>query len=318
MSAPNSFPLSFNDIHIDGDKVFVTSTPTSNKFEDQGAAYILVGKQWYGGVLSIPTISVTAHPLPLVLGINRQVGRFSPKDSAFFYETLLESEETDSLLLGPPSEITTIGDHAYVCGMSRSVHKCLDRNRWVRIDHDVRDTSDAIKGFRSIDGFAEDDIYAAGWGGEIWHYNGNRWRQIDSPTNVTLNKLICAKDGKVYIAGDAGFLLVGRDESWNIYTIPHEKDDLYAVAYFKNEVYVSGTDRLYILKGNRLKPVKIQSKQPIEYGPNQAFGMLAATDEVMWCGGNKCLMFTHDGHWWEEVPNYDLPGLDEIMDDDDD
>lgn len=315
MSAPYDFPLSFNSICILKGKYLFTATPDDDQYEDMGGFYILYENKWFGGIHEIPTIGSTVadepYRTPVFLGVNRQVGRMVKEEEAYCYETILESEETDSLLLGPAREIRTIGQHAYVCGMSRSVHKCLGRDQWVRIDHDVRSEEDDNSGFKSIDGFSEQDIYAVGFNGEIWHYNGKGWSAVDSPVNVTLNKVICASSGDVYIVCGSGLLLHGRNDQWRTYSLETKKN-LYAVTYFKGQVFAASLDGLYKLQDDELVSVKIQSKEPIEYEPHEAFGMLAASDDIMWCGGAKCLMFTHDGITWEEVMDYDLPAMEEI------
>ena len=59
-------------------------------------------------------------------------------------------------------------------------------------------------------------IYAAGWEGEIWHYDGNRWSSICSPTNIILNDICCAGDGNVYAGGRVGMLIVCRRDHWKV------------------------------------------------------------------------------------------------------
>ncbi len=45
-------------------------------------------------------------------------------------------------------------------------------------------------GFKDIDGFSENDLYACG--GEIMHFDGQRWTKLDTPTSAKW----CRTDGQ--------------------------------------------------------------------------------------------------------------------------
>ena len=62
---------------------------------------------------------------------------------------------------------------AYAVGPCRICYRRDDTEVWTRIDHGAQtDDMDLMdSGFSSIDGFSDDDIYTAGWGGELWHYD---------------------------------------------------------------------------------------------------------------------------------------------------
>jgi hypothetical protein len=62
--------------------------------------------------------------------------------------------------------------------------------------------------------FSENDMYAAGGQGDLWHYNGTKWRQLPFPSNELLHTICCAGDGNVYITGQNGSLWVGREDRW--------------------------------------------------------------------------------------------------------
>ena len=89
---------------------------------------------------------------------------------------------------------------------------------WQRIDRSIfRPFSGTIDGFlTAVDGFSPTDVYAVGMGGMIVHWNGQDWRPLDSPTNVTLTSVRCASDGRVYVGGGGGIVLVGsRADGWS-------------------------------------------------------------------------------------------------------
>jgi hypothetical protein len=72
-----------------------------------------------------------------------------------------------------------------------------------------------VIGFEDLGGYGPDEMYAVGWGGEIWWCDRGRWRRVDSPTSANLRALYCADDA-VYIVGHNGTMLRGRHDSWQV------------------------------------------------------------------------------------------------------
>lgn len=103
-------------------------------------------------------------------------------------------------------EIRAIGQHAYAVGMGRAVYRCEGVANWRRVDNGVSADLqlDSDSGFNPIDGFNEQDIYAVGWNGEIWHYFESQWKKRKNLTDLALQRVICAPDGFVYIVDSEG------------------------------------------------------------------------------------------------------------------
>ena len=312
MPAPEKLSVSFNSVNIDGDKALFTGS-----YKEEKGVLIIYNSQrknWSFTELDIPTIGVTVaeipKPRPVMLYFDhRAVGRLTPEKEAIVTELLIES---DNDYIWTPDEIRTIGKHAYVTGMRRSVRRCEGIDKWVRIDRDVcvndilsyEERKKKSYGFKSIHGFSEDDIYAVGYEGEIWHYNGQSWRPISSITNVTLYKVVCAPDGYVYISGELGMLLRGRNDAWKC--LHKESGSQFrSIAWFRDQLYVgmirsSGRGALYKLENDELETV---ISMPVQF--------MDASNEVMWVGNSMSLRYTHDGENWQE-PDYSLPGLEEF------
>lgn len=125
----------------------------------------------------------------------------------------VESSPTER---GPMRGIRTIGERVYAVGMDRQVYRRDASCKWQAIDKGARpkDGSEEVVGFESIDGFDEQEIYAVGWDGEIWLYNGRTWKQKDSPTNMVLVDVCCGGDGQAYACGRVGTLVRGRANRW--------------------------------------------------------------------------------------------------------
>jgi len=186
--------------------------------------------------------------------------------------------------------------HAYAVGSGRVVYRKEGLDNWSRIDQTCKPKSRekmADVGFFSIDGFAEDDIYAVGWNGEIWHYNGEKWQRKDSPTNVTLFKVLCCEDGNVYACGQLGRIVKGRDDSWEVITQDETEETLRGLAYFKGELYISTTQFIYKIGKKGFEQVIF------DYNAITC-AQLYATEDLMLSVGAKDV-YLYDGEDWEKI-----------------
>jgi hypothetical protein len=213
-------------------------------------------------------------------------------------ESLSDAQKGSKRKPGLMREIRTIAaGRAYAVGTGRQAYrretdgvwKCIDA--WSQLDsRELVDYS-----FESIDGFSEKEIYTVGWKGEIWHYNGVKWTQVTSPTNLALHKVKCAGDGMAYIGGKGGVLIRGRERKWEI--IDHEKteEDIWGMEWFNEKLYASTLDLIYTLDGDDLEEV--------EYGeaeiPDTCYH-LSSADGIMWSvGAHDVLQF--DGKEWTRI-----------------
>jgi hypothetical protein len=185
---------------------------------------------------------------------------------------------------------------AFAAGMMRQVYKRDGANSWSAIDQGMRAPKDAkVCGFESIDGFSQKEIYAAGYRGEIWRYDGKTWRQIDSPTNLVLSNLICAGDGKVYACGQEGLLLRGRKDAWEVVEHDSTKQDLWGLAWYDGRLFLASTKQVFTLeKGDELQRVRMGEDTPLT-----AYH-LSTADGILWSVGAKDVM-AFDGTSWSRI-----------------
>jgi hypothetical protein len=197
---------------------------------------------------------------------------------------------------GPLRGVRCIGDHVYVVGMNRQAYRRNTDNAWVSFDAGARPSpSDkTVVGFEAVDGFSESEIYAVGWDGEIWAYDGKLWKQVDSPTNLTMTSLRCGGDGLCYAAGRRGLLVRGRGSKWDL--VEHESiiDDIWGLEWYADRLYLATMDALYTLVDGKLHVVEFGSDAP------GTCYHLSAGDGVLWSIGAKDLM-AFDGNTWTRI-----------------
>jgi hypothetical protein len=215
----------------------------------------------------------------------------------FHEEVIRDQDKAPVERKGKLLRVRGIGQRAYVVGMGRQVYRRDDAHRWTPIDQSVLVPADNMQllGFNSIDGFSETDIYAVGLKGEIWHFNGKRWQQLDSPTNRILNDAVCAGDGQVYACGDEGFLLRGRNDNWSIITDESFKRDIWNLCWFADRLFIATTQGLFFLNDKgQVKSVDFGGDMP------KTTYHLSARDGILWSIGSKDIM-QFDGKTWTRI-----------------
>ncbi|MGE0756359.1 MAG: hypothetical protein AB7O38_05045 [Pirellulaceae bacterium] len=247
------------------------------------------------GVSSWGTVSFDRCRHPLEQGIAMgEFGEAMLMGSGDIHAETIRDGDSSPETRGYLRRVRGIAGVAYAAGMDRQVYRRQDHSRWVSIDHSMRPSADGVYGFEGLDGFAEDDIYAGGYGGEIWQYDGRRWTQRDSPTNAVLTNLVCGGDGWVYACGRVGLLLRGRGDEWSVVEHEATQDDFWGLAWFGNRLYLASYHRLFRLEDDTLVPV--------EFGEDMAQTRyhLAAADGVLWSIGAQDVM-SFDGASWTRI-----------------
>jgi hypothetical protein len=194
-------------------------------------------------------------------------------------------------------DMRLIGGRLYVAGMARRVYRRDGPNQWIAIDQGVfvpRAARRQAIGFNSLDGLDEKHIYAVGYKGEIWFYNGQVWVQQDSPTNVVLNVVRCVSPTEIYACGMAGTILRGTNSQWRVVEQDATKKDFWGMAVFQGRVYVSNYDGVFVVEDAGLTPIDMRLKKI-------STAYLDAADGVLWSVGERDAAYTEDGAKWTLV-----------------
>lgn len=203
---------------------------------------------------------------------------------------------------GPLLDARFVGKHAYVAGMHRQLYRreISDSGTadWVRCDGGLvlPSPSAEVVGLCSVDGFDEDEMYAVGWQGEVWTGRPGSWQSVPPLTNLKLERVLCAPDGRVYAVGQAGLLLKGRGMSWSV--LPNEvtTDGFWGCTWYRDRLWLCTRKRLYVLdKDDQLTDVSASLPDGADTG------WLDADETTLWSIGPRSLSYTDDGKTWQQV-----------------
>lgn len=215
--------------------------------------------------------------------------------SGFTWESIDDSDE------GPNDkramvDIKPIGNEVFAVGMARQVYKRQKGGTWIRCDQGARGEKGIwdIAGFKSIDGFGVNSIYAVGFKGEIWFYDGHRWQALDSPTNVKLEKVKCLHPNDFFIAGAKGTLIKGSKNKMKIIPNNVTKSTLWGLEYYNGKTYLSDRKDVYVFSGGEIEKIDMQ------LGKKITTCYLHANDGVLWSVGDRDVA-VFDGNTWSEI-----------------
>ena len=185
----------------------------------------------------------------------------------------------------------TIGGELYACGYGRQVYR--RRGQWSSIADPIL-TREIARGFRDIDGTGGDAVYAVGYHGEIYFYDGKAWHQDDSPTTEHLTGVRCVGPDDVWICGRNGVVLHGKYNRWQVIQAPAFTENAWCVEEFGGRIYLVASEGLAYIDGTSIKRVDVG------LGRDITTDRLHACDGLLWSIGSKDIL-VFDGKVWKEV-----------------
>ncbi len=193
--------------------------------------------------------------------------------------------------------------HAYAVATTRKVWKRGGPNNWLlqdgafpKLDYSEKDREQRSQhGFNNIAGFSDIDLYASGGEGDLWHYNGNRWRPVDMPTNAHFECICCGGDGQVYITTNLKTVVQGRGDRWQVIKQDVTKQILEDITWYRDRIYISTEYGLFEIKDG------VFSKAEIAEGSPYTFGFIDARDGVFLCVSPEGEISYHDENGWHKL-----------------
>mgnify|MGYP002395815536 CR=1 FL=1 len=254
-------------------------------------------KGWRTRKIQLTAIRMSTIKLPtdqlIIMGAGGYVVVISGDKTT---EEMVDPTDTGPKFRGNIRDMRLIGSHLYAAGMNRQVYRRDGSNRWLHCDEGVVLPLGTLEitGFSAIDGINEKNIYAAGFNGDIWKYNGRNWRQIDSATNVILHRIRVIESNLIFAGGQKGVLLKGSEHEWHPVMHDITSDDLWGMEWFRGRLYVSTDYAIYVLDGEQLEAVNTG------LGDSFTYRHLHASNGAMWSFGPKHIAKT-DGKKWIDV-----------------
>ena len=276
--------------------LIATDASGNNRDQPKSTIFEYDGEGWSDDAqVSFPVVGASICQSP-----NEQLIALSPKGEAVLLgsgdvhaENVLQSAGAT----GSPGALRAVGSvagNALAVGMGRQVYRRLDSGIWMSLGDGLPSDETAVTGFEAIDGFSLSEIYAAGWNGEIFRFDGERWNAIVSPTNLTLTSICCATDGNVYFGGQAGILIAGRGDQLGVIEHAAFPHDIWSLAWLEPHLYLATMRGVFRLADGTVEEVRMTSRErPSTYHLCQA-------GNVLWSIGRQDVM-AFDGQVWHRI-----------------
>jgi len=197
-------------------------------------------------------------------------------------------------LRGGISKLRTIDGWAYLCGGNNSVARREGPDNWRSYSQDIPDPErhDHLHNmFEDIDGFGEDDIYCVGNEGQVFHYNGTVWQQLDFPSNIDLDTVCCGGDGYVYVSGFKGITYKGRMNEWRKISEKVTSLPFKDMVWYENQVWCTNDHSVWLISDDKLE------KADLPEGVGAYAGNLSVGDGVLLLAGYGGAAFLKKNKW---------------------
>lgn len=236
----------------------------------------------------------------------------------------------DAAGYGYVNRIRAIGNSLYVCGQSRQVYRfvagaehVLDGHweefagamRQPPMDEPPEDAGDAKALDRWLDdndavdlediaGSSDSDLYAAG--DECWHFDGQRWQQLQLPTDEAIHAIKVLDAEHVVMVGHNGTVLMGNARTgFAELSSAHDNQNFTGVEWFDGRLYLASNLGLFTYDPASRK---IQALATALQPPLQDSHLLEAKGGVLWSFGFKDLAYC-EGKTWTRVDHPDNPPI---------
>ncbi|WP_224368425.1 hypothetical protein [Hyalangium versicolor] len=175
------------------------------------------------------------------------------------------------------------------------------RNQWTSLCSSLTFEPDPNEGsgpygFEDFDAFNAHDYYCVGGKGDVWHFDGEKWDQIEFPSNMVLETVCCAGDGWVYISGIGGYVWKGRRDEWQLIHEDRMVLPFKDMVWFKDRVYCTSDYGLWEIAGDKVR------ESPIPPEIKICSGNLSTADGVMLLAGVFGASY-YDGSDWKNIFN---------------
>lgn len=208
--------------------------------------------------------------------------------------TYAAGKSTSRQISPEPSAIRSAGvidGYVYACGMKHEVYRRNSDDSWIAIPKPAQQT---LADLEAIGGFGESEVYAAGWSGEVWLWDGISWSVVSALTNRILTSMCITDRGEVVICGQGGVMIRGRNQQWSKMDLGEYKDDIWDVAWYKDKLYFSTMTNLYCLSENGPEAVQFSDDKP------NTFYHLSQAEGVLWSIGASDV-FSFNGDNWSRI-----------------
>ncbi|HCR9749815.1 TPA: hypothetical protein OPR08_002019 [Citrobacter koseri] len=206
------------------------------------------------------------------------------------------------------ARLVRVGTSVYAIGSGFRVYKRINHQIWQEYSQSIpipeglterKVEALTTSFFEDMAGFSESDIYAVGGTGIIYHFDGDKWKQLAFPTNKLLYTVCCAGDGFVYIADFDGAVWKGRNEQWEKIIHGGMSMPFLNMAWFDGRLWCASDYGIWVLEEGKMVLAMYAKHKPV---PSEVAVLSKRIDVspdgtvMMVCGARGAAIY--DGNEW--------------------
>jgi hypothetical protein len=206
-------------------------------------------------------------------------------------EEQVTSGERNPRTVGNIRSAARWGDEVIAVGMQRQAYRRSADGVWSDMMQGFPDPAQGgVSGLECVLALSGDEVYAAGWHGEIWRFDGHLWQPVPSPTRQLITAMcLDPSSGQVLAAGRGGLLLRGRHGQWDLVPGGGCPADIWSMSGATGTVYAAGLGHLFALEDGVVEPLDVDAT---------SFGELVeAGSGALWSLGRKDFLGRDDTGW---------------------
>lgn len=219
------------------------------------------------GHFDMTSIAFSTHPAAEFVAVDMDGNVYSYDEERDGEEVRFPDIWPNGDLRSVPSKVVRLNNVCHVVTTDRRIFRRVGVDRWIEVtakkdgipfpkERLNKKVSAIDLGFQDIAAFNDNDIYAVGGAGDIWHFNGKKWQQIHFPSNELLYTVCCGGDGNVYVTGNRGSLWVGREDRWKKMADGALSLQFKDSVWFAGRLYCGNDYGLWVLKDGKLKSLQ--------------------------------------------------------------
>lgn len=299
---------------LDSSVIAVCAELLENKKKGISIAYIFyyINRNWQLHCqLDMQPVSITNSPDDkgeiFILGREGECVQINNK-----INTINLSDDQDDV--GPFRKIRNIDGNIYVLGEDCSLWM-FNLDSWKKI----RDGLDEQKLQADIlsDDFNEDDLFdqllddtevafsftgessneliQVGTNGKIWLFDGVKWKEEATPTNLTLYDICRAESERYIICGLNGTLIRGESQKWQIVDLDDFDNDFYSVTEFLGNIFIANGHALFKLEDDTISQIDFG------VGEDVPSHFVTSRSGVILSLAAKEILISSDGKKWDSL-----------------
>ncbi|WP_321952929.1 beta propeller repeat protein [Paraburkholderia bannensis] len=271
-----------------------------------------IGRQWFyhdvnANIVAVCQKAQTATELRQLIALSKEgeVELWTSKNGSSFIEKIPDAGVRLGDL-GYLRSIREIGNSLFACGFNSQVYM-RQGGAWISLvspplKHQHAASNDYVV-FNQIDGFSEQDVYAAGSNGALYHWSGRAWKKIPLKTDENLECIRCYGVDDVWVGGANGTLLNGNaTKGFKDVSDVTDNETFWSLAPFQGNVYLGTTKGLFVYNGHAIERVVTGLNPEVETYT------VDSTEDALWSIGVKDLV-RFDGEAWIRIDHPDNPPI---------